>query len=54
MIPGQRIRHIEYEITGVCVELNDNNFVVKLDGQDLPLNPMAIDYINRWEGFVNE
>ena len=24
-------------------------FTVRLDGQDLPLNPMTNDYMDRWE-----
>lgn len=49
MIPGQRVRHREYNTTGVFVGSDRNGFVVRLDGYELPLNPMTIDYMDRWE-----
>ena len=49
MIPGQRVRHCEYNTTGVFMGSNNGYFVVKLDGHDLPLDPVKIDHVDQWE-----
>jgi hypothetical protein len=53
MICGQRVKHREYNTTGVITRINDKEFVVKLDGWDLSLDVIPIKYIEEW-GVIND
>jgi len=50
---GQKIKHRKYGSIGTILETNDNFFEVILDGQEVALDKIPVEFIDEWTSEVS-